>query len=147
MSETDIFEVELTDVYHYRMSYGGQSAYFHGLQNKQLIASKCSGCGFVWLPFRPICSKCYEPAAEHPLTGKGEILTTILLPAIPPHLAHLGAARVASVLVRADGADTCIKAFALTDDEGLPKGTRVEARYLPEIRDIGDFYFVREGSD
>jgi len=146
MSETEIFEVELKDVYHYRLSYGGQSRYFYGLQNKRLIASKCSGCGFVWLPFRPICSRCYEEAVEHPLTGQGEILTTILLPSVPAHLAHLGQ-RVASVLVRPDGADTCIKAFALVDDSGLPKGTRVEARYLPEIRDIGDFYFVRESEN
>jgi len=46
--------------------------------------------------------------------------------------------------VRPDGADTCIKAFALADEAGLPKGTRVEAHYLPEIRTIGDFYFVPE---
>lgn len=141
MNDSEIFEVELEDVYTYRMSYGGQSAYFHGLQGKRLVASKCSGCGFVWLPLRPVCSKCYEPAEQLQLSGKGEILTTIMLPAVPEHLKHLGG-RVASALVLADGADTCIKAFVVTDEDALPKGTRVEARYLPEIRTIGDFYFV-----
>ncbi|PLC53962.1 hypothetical protein CR155_11070 [Pollutimonas nitritireducens] len=144
MSEFEIFEVELEDVYRYRLSYGGQSAYFHGLQNKTLVASRCSGCGFVWLPLRPICSKCYEPAHEYPLDGKGEVLTVVMLPETPEHLKHLGG-RVASALVRPDGADTCIKAFVVTDTEELAYGTRVDARYLSEIRTIGDFYFVPDG--
>lgn len=143
MNETDIFEVELEDVYRYRLSYGGQSAYFHGLRNKTLIASRCSGCGFVWLPLRPLCSKCYAPASEYPLSGKGEVITTIVLPQAPAHLAHLDAV-IATALVRPDGADTCIKAFMVVDENGSPPGTRVQARYLPEIRTIADFYFVPE---
>ena len=98
MNETDIFEVELEDVYRYRLSYGGQSAYFHGLQNKTLIASRCSGCGFVWLPLRPDLLKCYAPASEYPLSGKGRIITTIVLPQAPAHLAHLDAV-IATALV------------------------------------------------
>ena len=56
MNASEIFEVELQDVYNYRLSYGGQSPYFHGLQRKKLVASRCTKCGFVWLPLRPICS-------------------------------------------------------------------------------------------
>ena len=83
MSSPDIFEVSLTDTYHYRLSYGGQSPYFHGLQRKQLVASKCSGCGKVWLPLRPVCSKCYAPAEQMVLSGMGTILTSIELPHAP----------------------------------------------------------------
>lgn len=143
MSSTEIFEVELEDTYHYRLSYGGQSPYFHGLRKGQLIASRCAGCGHVWVPLRPTCSKCYSKAEELTLSGKGEILTAILLPDAPKHLVHLGG-RVATALVRPEGADTCIKAFVVTQRDILPKGTLVEARYMSEIRTIGDFYFVPE---
>ncbi len=146
MSGTEIFELEVQDVYHYRLSYGGQSSYFHGLKSGHMIGSKCAGCGFVWVPPRPICSRCYEPAEPHALSGRGEVLTCILLPQPPEHLRHLGE-QTATALIRPDGADTCIKAFVVTDGDCLRRGSRVQARYLPEIRTIADFYFVPEESD
>ncbi|NLY64952.1 MAG: hypothetical protein GX070_08365 [Alcaligenaceae bacterium] len=146
MSTEDIFEVEIKDVYNYRLSYGGQSAYFHGLQAGKMVGSKCTGCGFVWVPLRPVCSHCYETAEEYPLSGKGEILTSILLPQIPEHLRHLNAP-VATALVLPEGADTCIKAFVVAHNNvTLGKGTRVKAKYLPKINSIADFYFVPEES-
>jgi uncharacterized OB-fold protein len=140
MNASDIFEVELTDVYNYRLSYGGQSPYFHGLEQHKLVASRCTQCGFVWLPLRPICSKCYAEARPEALSGGGEILTSIVLPEAPEHLKHLGAT-VASALVHPDGADTCIKAFVVSRDGQFAKGTRVSPKFLPEIKTIGDFYF------
>ena len=141
MSMSEIFEAEIEDVYRYRLSYGGQSPYFRGLQEKQLVGSRCNGCGRVWLPLRPICSKCYADAQQVVLSGKGEILTAITLPDSVQHLKHLGG-NAATALVRLDGADTCIKAFVVYLSPDLKKGTRVEARFLPEIKNIGDFYFV-----
>lgn len=143
MKTSDIFEVELTDTYQYRLSYGGQSPYFRGLQRQKLVASRCTQCGHVWLPLRPICSRCYADARAEDLDGGGEILTSIVLPQIPEHLKHL-AAPVASVLVRPDGADTCIKAFAISPSGKFARGMRVRARFLPEIRTIADFYFEPE---
>lgn len=140
MSDTEIFEAEIKDVYHYRLSYGGQSPYFHGLKRGRLVASRCSGCGFTWLPLRPICSKCYGEAGQIELNGEGEILTTITLPVAPKHLKHLGG-QVATALVKPDGADTCIKAFVV-GQEGFGKGDRVEAKFLGDIKSIGDFYFT-----
>ena len=141
MKSEEIFEVDLEDVYHYRMSYGGQSAYFHGLQNGKLVASRCTNCGHVWLPLRPTCSKCYSDADELVLSGRGEILTIIMLPQVPAHLKHLDQ-NVATALILPEGADTCIKAFVVGDKAKLGKGARVEARYLPVISTVGDFYFV-----
>ena len=143
MSKSEIFEVSLTDTYHYRLSYGGQSPYFYGLQRKQLIASQCIGCGYVWLPLRPICSKCYAQAEPKVLSGAGTILTSIELPECPAHLQFLQAS-VSSSLVLADGADTCIKAFVVSQERKFAKGTRVRAEFLPEINTIADFYFVPE---
>lgn len=144
--QEDIFEVELTDTYHYRLSYGGQSRFFHGLERGQLIASRCTQCGFVWLPMRPICSKCYETATPLPLSGAGEILTSILLPEVPEHLKSLGT-QVASALVKPDGADTCMKAFVVSKTGRFARGTRVSARFLPKVQSIADFYFVPEQHD
>ncbi|HSV83231.1 MAG TPA: zinc ribbon domain-containing protein [Ramlibacter sp.] len=143
MENPEIFEVELKDVYHYRLSYGGQSPFFTGLQRQQLIASRCTQCGHVWLPLRPICSKCYAPAKPEALSGGGEILTSIVLPQVPEALKHLDAP-VASALVLPEGADTCMKVFVVSKDGRFAKGTRVTARYLPEIRTIADFYFTTE---
>lgn len=146
MNTDEIFEVELTDTYHYRLSYGGQSPYFHGLQAGKMVGSKCTGCGFVWVPLRPICSHCYEKAEKYPLSGRGEVLTSIQLPQPPDHLRHLNAP-VATALVLPDGANTCIKAFVVAQGNvNLSKGIRVEARYLSKINSIADFYFVPEGS-
>lgn len=141
MSKSEIFEVELTDTYHYRLSYGGQSPFFRGLEERRLVASKCTSCGFVWLPLRPLCSRCYAQATELTLSGGGEILTSIVLPQVPDHLRHLDAP-VASALVRADGADTCMKVFVASRGSSFARGTRVKARFLPAVRTIADFYFT-----
>lgn len=141
MSTSDIFEVELTDTYHYRLSYGGQSPFFRGLEERRLVASKCTSCGFVWLPLRPICSRCYAEASEVNLCGGGEILTSIVLPQVPDHLRHLNAP-VASALVRPDGADTCMKVFVVSPTSRFARGTKVTARFLPSVRTIADFYFT-----
>ena len=143
MSKADIFEVELTDTYHYRLSYGGQSPFFRGLEQGQLVASKCSDCGFVWLPLRPVCSHCYGDAEAFALKGTGEILTSIVLPQVPEHLRHLNAP-VASALVRPDGADTCMKVFVVSPASNFARGTRVTARFLPSVQTIADFYFTTD---
>lgn len=140
---TDVFEVGLEDVYRYRLSYGGQSPFFFGLAQGKLMASCCSGCGHVWLPFRPICSRCYADAAPQELSGKAEVLTSIKLPMIPDHLKHLNLP-VASALVLADGANTCMKAYFVGEEAQLVKGTRVKAHYLPDPATIADFYFMPE---
>ena len=140
-NSSDLFEVELTDTYHYRMSYGGQSPFFHGLENRQLIAGKCTECGHVWLPLRPICSHCYVKADIVALGNGAELLTSIVLPQVPEHLKHLGAP-VASALVRVDGADTCMKVFVVSPDGNFVKGRRLEANFLSNVRTIADFYFT-----
>ena len=140
MTNPDIFEVELRDVYNYRLSYGGQSAYFRGLERGKLLASKCTHCGFVWLPFRPTCSKCYNEVDGLELTGEGEILTSLELGAPPPRLRHVKSP-VASALIHLDGADTCIKAMVVSRS-GFGKGRRVKAKYMAKIKTIADFYFI-----
>lgn len=135
------FEAEIEDTYRYRLSFGGQSPYFHGLRRGKLVAGRCTGCGFVWVPLRPICSGCYEAAEQVELSGRGRILTVIALPTVPDHLRHIGE-DVATALVRPDGADTCIKAFVVGPREAVRRDAEVEARFLPSINDIGDFYFT-----
>ena len=144
-NNADIFEVSLTDTYHYRLSYGGQSPYFRGLERGQLVASVCGGCGHVWLPLRPVCSKCYALAAPKVLSGMGTILISIELPDCPEHLKFLKAS-VSSSLVLPDGADTCIKALVVSRERQFSKGTRVRAEFLPEIQTIADFYFVPDAT-
>lgn len=141
MKDTEIFEVELQDVFNYRFSYGGQSPYFKGLENGKLVASKCSQCGFVWLPLRPTCSRCYSSTEIMDLSGEGEVLCSLELVSPPPHLKHI-TCPVASSLIRPDGADTCIKAMVVSENGVFNKGTRVKAKFMGEVKTIADFYFV-----
>ena len=141
MKASEIFEVDFRDVYNYRFSYGGQSGYFKGLENGKLTASKCTHCGFVWCPPRPVCSKCYGSAEALELSGEGEILTSIVLVAPPPRLKHVKSP-VASALVKPDGADTCIKAMVVSKTGVFARGTRVKAKFMGKIKTIADFYFL-----
>ncbi|WP_066272056.1 Zn-ribbon domain-containing OB-fold protein [Hydrogenophaga palleronii] len=141
MNTTDIFEVDLQDVYNYRFSYGGQSSYFWGLEQGRLVGSKCTGCGFVWLPLRPLCSKCYAQADTLELGTTGEILSALVLTQAPDNLAHIGMP-VASALIRVDGADTCIKSMVFSRDANFAKGTRVQAHFRSPVKTIADFHFV-----
>jgi len=141
MKDAEIFEVELQDVFNYRFSYGGQSPYFKGLENGRLIASKCAKYGFVWLPLRPTCSKCYSTTEIMALSGEGEVLCSLELVSPPPHLKHIKSP-VASSLIRPDGADTCIKAMVVSENGVFAKGTRVKATFMGVVKTIADFYFV-----
>lgn len=141
MSLNDLFEAEIVDTYRYRLSYGGQSPFFNGLAAGMLVASKCTGCSFVWMPMRPICSNCYEKAEPLVLANRAELLTSIVLPNAPAHLAHLDAP-VASALVRIEDADTCMKVFVVMPDGDFRKGRQLVARFLPEVQTIADFYFT-----
>lgn len=141
MDDQSIFEVDLTDVYRYKFSYGGQSPYFHGLAHRKLLASRCSACGFTWLPMRQVCSRCYADTQPVELANEGEILTSLPLPSVPDQLKSLNAP-VASALVRVDGADTCIKTMVVSPTGNFAKGTRVKAEFAPQIRTIADFWFV-----
>ncbi len=142
MDDESIFEVDLTDVYNYRFSYGGQSPYFHGLARGCLVAGRCTSCGFTWLPMRNVCSHCYGETSRVECSGEGEILTGLALPSLPDHAARWPGARIGSALVRVDGTDTCIKAIVVSADGRFAKGTRVKAHFAPEIRTIADFWFV-----
>ena len=141
MKDAEIFEVTLQDVFNYRFSYGGQSAYFKGLENGKLVASKCARCGFVWLPLRPSCSKCYSNTEMMELSGEGEVLCSLELVSPPPQLAHIRSP-VASSLIKPDGADTCIKAMVVSEKGVFAKGTRVRAKFMGDVKTIADFYFV-----
>ena len=141
MDNQNIFEADLTDVYRYKFSYGGQSPYFHGRARGRLVASCCQSCHFTWLPMREICSRCYGETKKLELSNEGEILTSLVLPSAPIHLEQFGFP-VASALVRIDGADTCIKTLVVSRTGNFAKGTRVKAEFGPKISTIGDFWFV-----
>ena len=141
MNDPEFFEVELKDVFNYRFSYGGQSAYFRGLERGKLVASRCSKCDFVWLPLRPTCSKCYSITEAVELSGEGEVLCSLELLSPPPRLKHIKSP-IASALIRPDGADTCIKAMVVSRTGTFAKGTRVKAKFMGRVKTIADFYFV-----
>ncbi|MFC2039718.1 Zn-ribbon domain-containing OB-fold protein [Chloroflexota bacterium] len=141
MNESEIFEIEITDVYNYLFSYGGQSHFFRNLaENKKFSGSKCLQCGFVWCPPRLHCSKCYGATEFVDLVDEGEIITFLEL-AIPPSSMKNFKSALGVALIRLDGADTCLKAIVYSKGIKLIPGTRVKAKYKNRINRISDYYF------
>ena len=105
MNETDIFEVELEDVYRYRLPQLRRAIrLFPRTAEQDADRQPLFRLRLRVAAVAPDLLKCYAPASEYPLSGKGEVITTIVLPQAPAHLAHLDAV-IATALVRPDGAD------------------------------------------
>jgi hypothetical protein len=70
------------------------TAFKEFLKEKKLMASKCSGCGAIWLPPRPICLKCYGKDMEWmEMRGKGKIITFTVIYVGPQPMTEAGYSR------------------------------------------------------
>lgn len=60
----------------YVYTYGfGLEKFFRNLKDKgKMLASRCESCGFVYLPCRVFCERCFEPIEKtFTVSGKGKI--------------------------------------------------------------------------
>ena len=117
MSESFILESQIRLPYRYAVGkwYG---AFLLGLTEERLVGSRCGGCGAVAVPARAVCPHC--SAASEGLVEVGPRGTVVSA------ARDARGAGKAWLLVKPDGADTCL----LTFGEAEP-GSTVEPEFDP----------------
>ena len=111
--------------------------YFHTLQDKKIIGSKCTECGAVHLPPREICATCLsENIEELSFSGKGELAAYSVIYVPPTVMMEAGFGRenpnVAGIVKLAEG--PMISAQILGLDASKPAdikiGTPLKAAFV-----------------
>ncbi len=61
------------------------------LTEEKLMGSRCTKCGTLFVPPRPICTKCYAADMEWvEMKGKGELITFTVISVGPPFMIQEG---------------------------------------------------------
>ncbi len=113
--------------------------FFDGMREGKLMASRCPGCGRVFLPPRMVCERCLTRAedwVELPLTGSVETFTEAHVRLAPDGTLEDLEDPELIAMVRHDGADTCVA--ARLDAPQAAVGMRVEAVLDPGAENVLD---------
>lgn len=127
----------------YKYSYGGISRFFREVRdNKQLMGSKCTHCGKVWLPPRTSCNECYAPTEWIKLGDTAEIVTYTIV--YYGTSVFYGRTPYVCAFVRVDGADTLIMQNIFLKDVSKARiGMKLKIRFRENRNgDMGDFWYV-----
>ena len=125
------------------------SYFFEVMKNEgKLMATRCSGCGKVLLPPRPVCGDCFKPMTEWVEVGPNGTVTGFTSVHFSFYDANLGKERpvpFGSALIRLDGADNDINHFLEEGDvEKIFIGMRVSPIFKEKREgNIGDILFFR----
>jgi uncharacterized OB-fold protein len=147
----DLFEVPWRLRVDYLFSYGEVSRFFREVvENKRLLATRCTGCRKVIMPPRGDCPHCWTPTEWIPLSGKGTVIScTYCFQAGMAEVAQYLDLPIIFSIIKLDGADTYM--YHVVDAKcktigSVKPGTRVKAVFRDERKGtIADFYFVPEG--
>jgi hypothetical protein len=113
------------------------SRLFQALKNEgKILAVKCSRCGRVYLPPRPVCGNCFAEMQEWvEVSHQGTVraFTVVHIPFLDPSTGQPRAVPFGMALIQLDGADTTLNHYLggieLTK---LRIGQRVEAVFRQE---------------
>lgn len=105
---------------------------------RRILGSRCSGCGWISVPLRALCPRCATPGATEIEVGPGGSLVAWTG----------GDAAQRYALVRLDGADGGFVHWLLAPASAPAIGRRVRARFATirraDIRDIEGFVLEDE---
>lgn len=148
---SEILEVPYHYIGDYLYTYGELSPFFREvMENKRLMATRCTQCGTVWCPPRVDCSKCYGTTEWIPLSGKGTVIACTHVYYMPNSWEMLKWMDLPYVLavIQMDGADVGMLHTVITGEQQLGSvqaGTRVQVEFREERNGtIIDYYFVPE---
>jgi uncharacterized OB-fold protein len=71
----EVLALELA--FKFRHSLGKASTFFLELEQRRLMATKCSRCATVWLPPRPVCGNDLEITQWTQLSGRGHVAAAV----------------------------------------------------------------------
>jgi len=102
----------------------------------RLWGVRCPSCQRVYVPPRPVCGICFQPAREWvQVSDEGEIVgcTVVQVPFIDPMTGKQRPVPYGFAIIRLDGASTALYHFLEeTDPTKMYVGQRVKAVFRPE---------------
>lgn len=130
-----IEQIELRWEQTYRHSLGKYSKFFLGLEQHQLLATRCPCCGHVWLPPRPACANDLAITKWVELNGRGTLEGFSILYGAPAFI-HEETPYVLAY-VRLDGAGTLFTHVLrnYTSLQTVRVGLRVQVAFATEAVD------------
>jgi len=113
-------------------------SYEQFLKEKKIMGSKCSKCGALALPPRPICISCFGHRMEWmPFKGRGKLAAFTDIFVAPPAMAKEGFGRtnpyVVGVVELEEGAKIVARITGVDamNPETIQVGTPLEAEFIP----------------
>ena len=118
------------------------AGYMQGLSEHRIAASRCGGCGGVYVPPRPICPACGPSdmtVAE--LSGRGRVVGITSITIVPSAMAAKGYGRkrpyVTGVIALDEGPGLTAR-IELSEDDGLQIEDRVGMPVVADFEDEGE---------
>ena len=109
------------------------------LEEEMLMGSRCSLCGQIYAPPRPICIECHSSRMEWtPLSGNGKLVAFTCTAVAPPVMAALGYGRdnpYCSGVVELDEGgrlDARIEGLDAKNPESIEVGLPLKVKFLRE---------------
>jgi uncharacterized OB-fold protein len=125
------------------------SRFFRELKGSgRIMATRCAGCGQVYLPPRPFCGQCHRRLTDWVEVGPEGVLVGFTSIYFSFYDGALGATRptpFGAGLIRLDGADTALNHYLSEGDvTKLKIGQRVKAVFRDEKQgNIGDILYFQ----
>ena len=133
----------------YLYSLAEVSRFFREIvENRRLVATKCSGCGKVFMPPRGYCPDCYRLMEWVPLSGEGTVVhcTYCYFLGMGGDLLRFIDVPYVYAFIKLDGVDTYLAHGVRPNSQAMGEirsGTRVRAVFREQRKGtIADFYFV-----
>ena len=113
------------------------SKFFNELRdNKKILGLKCSKCGYVYIPPRPVCGPCWAPLKEWVEVGnKGTLMgyTVVQFSFTHPNTGKARPVPFTFGFIKLDGVDSRLQHYINeTDPKKLESGMRVQAVFKEE---------------
>ena len=117
------------------------------LKQRKFMASRCTNCGALWLPPRPICLKCKEDKMEwKELSGKGTLVAFTVIGVGPMPMINAGYGRdnpyCVGIVEVEEGPR--IGAQILGVDVAHPENIKIGTPVAVDFVERGSWHFVEE---
>ena len=118
------------------------AGYMQGLSEHRIAASRCGGCGGVYVPPRPICPACGpSDMTVEELSGRGRVVGITSITIVPSAMAAKGYGRkrpyVTGVIALDEGPGLTAR-IELSEDDGVQIEDRVGMPVVADFEDEGE---------